>query len=83
MARAGNDIAGRHQEGGAAAPMPSGAMPDPAPQSRRKGKAKLAQVVAHPLPQDRALFLHLIRALAREAARADDADDSTRDTPRA
>jgi hypothetical protein len=35
------------------------------------------------MAQDRALFLHLIRALAREAGRADDVDDSTRAGPRA
>lgn len=69
-------------EGLEAAPATAGT-PGPGPQSRSKGKAKPAQGLAHPLPQDRALFLHLIRALAREAARADDADDSTRDAPRA
>lgn len=71
----------RGTEGLEAAPATAG-MPEAAPQSPGKGKAKRALVVAHPLPQDRALFLHLIRALAREAARADDVDDSTRDAPR-
>ena len=54
-----------------------------APQTAGKSKTKIAQDVAHPLPQERALFQHLIRALAREAARADDMDDSTHTEPRA
>lgn len=33
----------------------------------------------HPLPEERALFLHLIRTLAREAARADHGAVSTTD----
>lgn len=39
--------------------------------SQGKRPAKAAQSPSHPLPEERALFLHLIRALAREAARAD------------
>lgn len=54
-----------------------------APQTPSNGKTKPARASSHPLPQDRALFLHLIRALAREAARADHAAVSTRDEPHA
>ena len=39
---------------------------------------RVARVTArrpHPLPAERALFLHLIRTLAREAARADHDND--------
>lgn len=42
-----------------------------APQGGRAAKAATAP--SHPLPEERALFLHLIRALAREAARTDHA----------
>ena len=71
----------RGAEGLEAAPATPGISPA-ASQSAAKGKAKPAQDVAQPLPQDRTLFLHLIRALAREAARADDTDESTTDAPR-
>lgn len=40
-----------------------------APQGKRVARA--AACSSHSLPAERALFLHLIRALAREAARAD------------
>lgn len=39
------------------------------PQGKRVANA--AACPPHPLPAERALFLHLIRMLAREAARAD------------
>ncbi len=48
-----------------------------APQGKRSAKA--ARSPSHPLPEERALFLHLIRALAREAARADHVVDSRSD----
>lgn len=72
----------RGAEGLEAVPATAG-VSGPAPQPRGKGKAKPAQDGSPAMAQDRALFLHLIRALAREAARADDVDDSTRAGPRA
>lgn len=70
----------RGAEGLETAPATAG-MPVTAPQPSDKCRTKRGQDGAPGLPEDRALFLHLIRALAREAARADDADDSTRDAP--
>lgn len=61
MARARKDIAGGRRKGGRAAPA-GGLSP--------RGADK-ALASTHPLPEDRALLLHLIRALARDAARAD------------
>lgn len=68
-------------EGLEAAPATTG-MPVAGPLSPGKSRAKPAQGLAHRLPADRALFLHLIRALAQEAARADDVVDSPPDAPR-
>lgn len=61
MAREETDIAGRRRKGGRVAPAAVSS-----PRGPRKALAS-----THPLPEDRALLLHLIRALAREAARAD------------
>lgn len=47
-----------------------------------KERSKANRAGAHPLLEDRALFLHMIRALAREAARSDHADESTAQTTR-
>lgn len=55
---------------GMSAPAPASPMPE-------KDRSKANRAGVHPLPHDRALFLHMIRALAREAAQADHADDST------
>ena len=49
-----------------------------APQGKRVAQA--AACPPHPLPAERALFLHMIRALAREAARADHDSDSSAPT---
>lgn len=43
--------------------------------SQGKRSAKAASAPSHPLPEERTLFLHLIRALAREAARTDHTAD--------
>ena len=56
-------------------PAPACPMPD-------KGRSSANHAGIHPLPEDRALFLHMIRALAREAARSDHADESTAQTTR-
>ena len=47
--------------------------------SQGKRAAKATPAPSHPLAQERALFLHLIRALAREAAQADHTADSRSD----
>jgi len=64
MARAGNDIAGRHQEGGAAAPMPSGAMPD------TSASARGTPLASNPGPAHPCL-IQLVRLMARQAAAED------------
>lgn len=50
-----------------------------APQGKRVARA--AACPSHSLPAERALFLHLIRMLAREAARADYDSETTACNP--
>lgn len=68
MARARKDIVGRHQRDGAAAPVPAGApLGHPSP-------ASSPCLALSDLPQQhREQILALIRAMARDAARADHA----------
>lgn len=57
------------------APAPACPVPD-----KDRSKANRAGPAA--VSEDRALFLHMIRALAREAARSDHANESTAQTTR-
>ena len=61
MARARKDIAARHQEGGAAAPVPSGAVAVP---SAGTASAPLASNLTPPHP----CLIQLVRLMARQAA---------------
>lgn len=60
MARARRDIAGRHQQDGAAAPVPAGSMPDASLRSATGIAPNLAP--AHPC------LVQLVRLIARQAA---------------
>lgn len=69
MARARKDIAARHQEGGAAAPAPSGA----APGTSLQPTPPLASNLAPPHP----CLIQLVRLMAQQAAAEDIAAQRT------